>query len=62
MIASKKTRNTYKNHLQLQKMYHLLVNEEISRREFDLEDLSQELLKLAAIGGQVNKCIRVDLE
>jgi hypothetical protein len=31
-----------------------LVNEEISRKEFDLEDLSQELLASAAIGGQVN--------
>ena len=30
------------------------VNEEISRKEFDLEDLSQELLASAAIGGQVN--------
>ncbi len=31
-----------------------LVNEEILRKEFDWEDLSQELLALAAIGGQVN--------
>jgi translation initiation factor 1 (eIF-1/SUI1) len=31
-----------------------LVNEEISRKEFDLEELSQELLASAAIGGQVN--------
>ena len=31
-----------------------LVNEEISRKEFDLEDLSQELLASAAIGGQVS--------
>ena len=30
------------------------VNEEISRKKIDLEDLSQELLKSAAIGGQVN--------
>ena len=31
-----------------------LVNEEISRKVFDLEDLSQELLASAAIGGQVD--------
>jgi hypothetical protein len=31
-----------------------LVNEEISRKDFDLEDISQELLASAAIGGQVN--------
>ncbi len=30
------------------------MKEEISRKEFDLEDLSQELLASAAIGGQVS--------
>ena len=30
------------------------MNEEISRKVFDLKDLSQELLASAAIGGQVD--------
>ena len=63
MIASKKTRNTrlQKSLAEAAKYGQLKIlqkattkNEEISRKEFDLEDLSQELLASAAIGGQVN--------